>query len=257
MREKETLPIKLRNNLVKVVGEKPLINCYLNNVKVKGLWDTGSMISLLGKKWLDEKFSSAVVTLSLEQFLGVSDLNLRTANNTVLDVESVALIDFALKPNMEKIKVLFLTTNESVENPIFGYNLISHLVTSNRDPKIFETLLSVFSHIPCEGTKTVVSIIHKVGQVPDLLGEVEVNKRTVISSNSFVRVKCKVNVEFEAKEKSLIFQPLVEPEVDEALEIKESYEVLKTGRTPHVFILISNSSNHFFFFFHLTTRNYN
>ena len=65
VREKETLPIKLRNNLVKVVGEKPLINCYMNDVKIKGLWDTGSMISLLGKKWLDEKFPS-VVTLSLE-----------------------------------------------------------------------------------------------------------------------------------------------------------------------------------------------
>ena len=100
VREKETLPIKLRNNLVKVVGEIPLINCYLNDVKIKGLWDTGSMISLLGKKWLDEKFPS-VVTLSLEQFLGVSGLNLRAANNTVLDVESVALIGFALKAHSQ------------------------------------------------------------------------------------------------------------------------------------------------------------
>ena len=242
VREKETLPTKLRNNLVKVVGEKPLINCYLNDIKVKGLWDTGSMISLLGKKWLDEKFPS-VETISLENFLGVSDLNLRTANNTVLDIESVALIDFALKPNTEKLKVPFLITNESVENPIFGYNLISHLVTSNRDPKIFETLMSVFPHIPDEGAETVVSIIQKVAEVPDLLGEVKVNKQTVISSKSFVRVKCKANVEFEAKEKSLIFQPLVEPQVDEALEIKESYEVLKKGRTKHVFILISNPSD--------------
>ena len=182
--------------------------------------------------------------MSLEQFLGVSDLNLRTANNTVLHIESVALIDFAVKPNMEKIKVPFLITNESVENPIFGYNLISHLVIliSNRDPKIFETLMSVFPHIPCEGAETVVSIIQKVAQIPDLLGEVKVNKRTVISSYSFVRVNCKANVEFEAKEKSLISQPLVEPEVDEALEIKKSYEVLKKGRTPHVFTLISNPS---------------
>ena len=103
--------------------------------------------------------------------------------------------------------------------------------------------MSVFPHIPWEGAETVVSIIQKVAQVPDLLGEVKVNKCTVISSNSFVRVKCKANVEFKAKEKSLIFHPLVEPEVDKALEIKESYEVLKKGRTPHVFILISNPSN--------------
>ena len=81
------------------------------------------------------------------------------------------------------------------------------------------------------------SIIQKVAQVPDLLGELKVNKRTVISSNSFVRVNYKANVEFEAKQKSLIFQPLVEPEVDEALEIKESYKFVKT-EGPHAFLFL-------------------
>ena len=61
-----------------------------------------------------------VSTLSLEQFMGVSDLNLRTANNTSWSTEGVALIDFALRHNTEKMKVPFLITSESVENPIFG-----------------------------------------------------------------------------------------------------------------------------------------
>ena len=77
------------------------------------------MVSLLGKKWLREMLPGAS-TRSLEQFMGVSDLNLRTANNTSLSIESVALIDFALRPNTEKMKVPFLITSESVENPIFG-----------------------------------------------------------------------------------------------------------------------------------------
>ena len=77
------------------------------------------MVSLLGKKWLREMLPG-VSTRSLEQFMGVSDLNLRTANNTSLSIESVALIDFALRPNTEKMKVPFLITSESVENPIFG-----------------------------------------------------------------------------------------------------------------------------------------
>ena len=47
----ETLPTKLRNKSVKIVGKRPLINCYLNNAKFNGLWDGGSMVSLLGKKW--------------------------------------------------------------------------------------------------------------------------------------------------------------------------------------------------------------
>ena len=95
------------------------------------------MVSYLGKKWLSEMLPG-VSTLSLEQFMDVSDLSLRTANNTSLSIESVALIDFTLKPNTEQTNVPFLITSESVEDPIFGYNLIEHLVTSTNDPKVFD-----------------------------------------------------------------------------------------------------------------------
>ena len=175
--------------------------------------------------------------------MGVSDPNLRAANNTSLSIESVALIDFVLKPNTEKIKVPFLITNESVEHPIFGYNLIEHLVTSTKDPKGFDILMSAFPHIPSEGAETVVLIIKKVAEVPNLLGDVKVIKRTIIPSNSIVKVKCKAKIEFGAEEKSVIFQPLTEPQVNETLEFKESYETIRKGRSPHVYIYITNPSN--------------
>ena len=142
-----------------------------------------------------------VSTLSLEQFMGVPDLNLRTTNNPSLSMESVALIDFALRPSTEKIKVPFLITNESVEDSIFGYNLIEDLVTSANDPKTFETLMAAFRHIPSEGAEAVALIIKKFVEVPDLLGDVKVIKRTVITSKSIVKVKCKTNIEFETEEK--------------------------------------------------------
>ena len=184
--DNETLPTKLRNKLVNIVGKKPLINCCLNNVKFKGLWDTGSMVSLLGKKWLREMLCGVSI-LSLEQFMGVSDLNLRTANNNSLSIESVALIDFALKPNTEKIKVPLLITSKSMEDSIFGCNLIEHLVRSTNDPKLFDTLMSAFPHIPSEGSETVPSIIKKVAEVPDLHRDVKVIKQTIILSNSIVK----------------------------------------------------------------------
>ena len=61
------------------------------------------MVSLLGKTWLSQMLPR-VSTLSLEQFMGVSDLNLRTANNTGLSLE-IDLIDFALKPNTENVSI--------------------------------------------------------------------------------------------------------------------------------------------------------
>ena len=51
------------------------------------------------------------------------------------------------------------------------------------------------------------------------------------------------NTEFETEEKSVIFHPLINPQVDETLEFKESYETIRRGRTPHVSIYITNLSN--------------
>ena len=69
--------------------------------------------------------------------MGDSNINLRIANNTSLSIKSVALIDFALKSGSEKIKVSLLITSESVEDPIFGYNLIDFLIRSTNGPNFF------------------------------------------------------------------------------------------------------------------------
>lgn len=90
--------------------------------------------------------------------MGVLDLNLRTTNNTRLSIKHVALVNFALKPNIEKIKVPFSITSESVESR----SLMEH---------IFYILISAFSHISSERAETVASIIQKVTEVPDLPGK--------------------------------------------------------------------------------------
>lgn len=66
----------------------------------------------MGKKGLS-KMLPVVSTLLLEQYMGVSDLSFITANNVNLSIESVTLIDFTLKSNSEKIKVI---PSEGAEN---------------------------------------------------------------------------------------------------------------------------------------------
>ena len=124
---------------------KPMIEGYINNKMYKGLWDTGSMVSVINKHWLKSNFSNDNI-FSSEEFLG-TPLDLRTANNTKLNVEGVAMLDFLLKRTSEKVKVPFIVTNEYLENPIFGYNLIKYLFVSRNNPKIFDMLMSVFPNI--------------------------------------------------------------------------------------------------------------
>ena len=51
MVDSEKLPYKMKLRLVKLVGERPLVNIHLNGKKIQGLWDTGAMISLMNKIW--------------------------------------------------------------------------------------------------------------------------------------------------------------------------------------------------------------
>ena len=52
-----------------------------------------------------------------------------------------------------------------MEDHIFGYSLIKHLVTSTNDSNIFDTSMSAFTHISSEGAETVVLIIQKFAEI--------------------------------------------------------------------------------------------
>ena len=184
--DSEILSKKYRSQLVRLIGEKPVIERYVNNKTYKGLWDTGSMVSVINKHWLKSNFPDEKFFLS-EEFLG-NPLGLKTANNTKLNIEGVAVLDFSLKLRSKKVKVPFIVTNEYLENPIFGYNLIEHSFVSRDNPKIFNMLISVFPNILLEGAETMIAILQKVADAPDLLGEVRVSKRTIVPGNSTLRV---------------------------------------------------------------------
>ena len=90
------LSIKTNRDIIRLVGERPLIDVLLDDVKCKCLWDTGSMISLLSKNFLIEKLPNKKI-YSVDEFLENELLSLSAANNTEVPVEGVVLIDFAIE----------------------------------------------------------------------------------------------------------------------------------------------------------------
>ena len=59
--------------------------------------------------------------------------------------------------------------------------------------------MSVFPNISLEGTETIIAMLQKVADAPDLLGEVRVLKRTIVAGNGTLRVKCRRNIELDSK----------------------------------------------------------
>ena len=53
---------KTTSKMARLVGQKPLLNCYLNGKLCSALWDTGSMISLVDRYWLGASSRRRVVT---------------------------------------------------------------------------------------------------------------------------------------------------------------------------------------------------
>ena len=117
----QALPPHKHSKLVKLVANRPLVNYSLNDKMFGGLWDTGSMISLISKTWLDFEFPKQSV-YPIESFIGAGEgqFSLKAANNSEIYIEGIVLFDFGISNH---------------DNPIIGYNIIEHIVTNIPDQK--------------------------------------------------------------------------------------------------------------------------
>ena len=108
--------------IVGLVGEKPLVNVCLDGTPAKGLWDTGSMIAMMGKKFKDEHFPDKKLH-TVSEFLG-EKLSISAANNSEIPIEGVVVVDCTI--NNAQFPVPFLVTRGNLDNPIIGTNIMKH-----------------------------------------------------------------------------------------------------------------------------------
>ena len=87
-------------------------------------------------------------------------------------------------------------------------------------------LMSVFPNISLEGAETIIAMLQNVADASDLLGEIWGPKWTIVPGNNTIRVKCRGNIEFDSKQKSVLFQPLLEPDISDNFNINELHKNL-------------------------------
>ena len=51
----------LKSHIVKIIGERCLVTCKLNNKTMALLWDTGAQVSLVNRSWLKSNFPEAQI----------------------------------------------------------------------------------------------------------------------------------------------------------------------------------------------------
>ena len=242
--DSEKLPYIMKLQLVKLVGERPLVTIYLEGKKIQGLWDTGAMISLIDKKFLEENFPSAEV-VSISEFAG-QGLTLSVANKSEIDVEGVAVLDFGVNDEEGLFRVPFLVTPQEISSPIIGYNTIEHLVKNFRNKvNLSESLCNLVDSLSSsENADAVVNLIEKGSEVKELTSEAKVEKNHVLQAGRCEKVRCRIkDLKFNhAGDKLVMFSPFEEMCVEGDVVAMDSVTVMKS-RKKFIEVMVYNPTS--------------
>ena len=123
---KSSLTPKEEIKLVKLVGQKCIVDCYLDGIKSKVSWDTGAEVALVSHIWLNENFPEKEIK-DVSELLG-HELFLKVANNSKLEYLGYTEIVLKISDDAELLMVTFLVTEEEIDMPVIGYNVIDEIV---------------------------------------------------------------------------------------------------------------------------------
>ena len=120
---------KQRNEIVNLVGDRCVIDCWIEEEYTEVLWDTGSQVCLVGRQWLRNRGIEKEM-VSLSEILG-HDVTVEAVGGKSIPYEGVVKLSFKL--NGRQVTVPFLVTEENIDTPIIGTNVMKALVCDSTD----------------------------------------------------------------------------------------------------------------------------
>ena len=223
------------DNLVSLVGRRCTVKCKLDNKDTRALWDTGAMISLISKNWLIENGYTKEVQ-SISDLIG-QELTVENVNGMSIPYEGYVNIVFTIG-DCDPLTVPFLVTQESILQPIIGYNVISHVMQSPENT--FST-----TTFPGLNEAQINKLSALLSTVPErYISEVRTTKQGVtLRANSVTAVPCKIDGLVMDRATPVLFDPMINHAYEGVLQINESFVTLKRGVRNRVCISIVNLSN--------------
>ena len=231
--------LKLRRKIMKLVGEKPMLRCRLGEEETEMLWDTGSMVSMVDRRWVRRLFPEEVI-FPVSAFLD-KELHVQAANNTTIQFDGVVLLDFKLSEEDEGFVVPLLVSSGKISDPILGYNVIEYLVLEGTEEQRKALKTSLGHQKNGIDLEPLVSLIQKKAEDQDFLVEVKLPKTINVPAGHKMQVKCRAKVQTDASEQTVYFAPAVDDRDDE-LVFSETISTLKRGKTNQVVVEVMNMS---------------
>ena len=234
---------KQRVTIAKLVGEKCSVICEMNGTETEVLWDTGAQVSIIPKRILQDKFPDLQVK-DIHELLEVgSDLKLEAANGTQIPYSGWVGVSFKLLDNTAtEITVPFLVTEEQLDCPIIGYNLIELFVKDNGPEQVLPAVTKSFNHNNTDA-RTLVNFINN--NTTDSLCAVRTSKRKmVIPRGQSVTVPCRANTGPKQRTRPALFEPDEQATWPSGLTVHDYLTTMKRGKSRIIDIPVSNTTQH-------------
>ena len=219
-----------------------MLRCCLDGKVVEMLWDTGSMISLMGRKWVQKNFPQKKIYPISEFLEEKEDLKVTAANSSNVDIDGVMLFYFSVGDGTNGFVIPVLVASQDIVDPILGYNVIEHLVLEGSAEEKVELESALKRNKSEFKVDALATIVQSRAADPDYLADIKSQSSVCVPASSRIQIKCRVKTSCDDTEQTVYFSPNIS-ESDEELTFSETVCKLKRGHTNHVVVDVMNLSN--------------
>ena len=228
------------DKLIKLVGNRCLLNCKIDGQKTQPLFDSGAQVSILPRWWLSQ-YEPLLKIRNVSELLDENEhLVLKTADNSDLPFLGFVELDFQLPhwKETQAIKVPFLVPETQVDNMIIGYNVIEEiLMNPNKYGLAASDILSNLQNlmpIICQNkVKGIVKLIQT--QNKEFFCDVKTPKNIVkLPVGSSINVPCRVNTGPMKARSPVIFEPAVADNLPDCVTVDSVLLTLKGGKASKI-----------------------
>lgn len=239
---------KRKSQLLNLIGKQHMINCRLNGIETRALWDTGSQVCLINEKWRKQNIPYAAVR-SLSEILGSGTVEGRAVNQTPIPFKGWAEVKFELPATeaapLELLVPVLVTDEEGAANePIIGFNVIEHLLDRGIDPPraVTDAVCMAFS-FDCKKAEVFVRVMRNKDEGSE--GMVKTGRDTInIPARQTKTIKCNIRTSPLPEHQDALFEPSSDLHLPEGLKIQENVVRLQRGTRSSFLLPITNSTAH-------------
>lgn len=231
--------------IARLVGRRCTVKCVLNDIETSVLWDTGSQVSILSRERLKRQFPEKTLKNISELIDG--ELNLTAANGTKIPYIGWTEIEVRLNNSAKDdpvIVVPFLITDDCMEYPILGYNVIEELLKPGEAHKLSTTHLSAvkasFQNISEDALFELIRLIH-ANNSEKLCTVKSPKKDTIIPANRTIKIHCRANTGPVEETTPVLFEPDEMESWPDGLTVHETLTTVKQGSRSQIKIDVTNT----------------